>query len=109
MISPVVVDKRSCRSLRSNQSKIRDDACYYNRECPLTVYLCVTRILKKGKRDNATTPNSFNINCKDPLGRTAIAIAIENENLNMITGLLDENIEPGVSEWLSGLFLLWNA
>ena len=66
-------------------------------EVLLIIHLCVIRILKKGNKDNAVTPDSFNINCKDPLGRTAIAIAIENENLDMISVLLDEKIEPGVS------------
>ncbi|XP_063874470.1 transient receptor potential protein-like [Scylla paramamosain] len=57
----------------------------------------VKKILKKGSKDNDVTPDSFNINCKDPLGRSAIAIAIENENLDMITVLLEENIESGDS------------
>lgn len=37
----------------------------------------------------------FNINCVDPLGRTALLIAIENENIEMIELLLDNNIETG--------------
>ena len=29
-------------------------------------------------------PNLFDINCMDPLGRTGLIIAIENENLGVI-------------------------
>ncbi|KAJ1366541.1 anthranilate synthase component I [Parelaphostrongylus tenuis] len=36
-----------------------------------------------------------NINCVDPLGRSALLIAIENENTEMIELLLDNNIETG--------------
>uniref|UniRef100_A0A158P6X9 ANK_REP_REGION domain-containing protein n=1 Tax=Angiostrongylus cantonensis TaxID=6313 RepID=A0A158P6X9_ANGCA len=35
----------------------------------------------------------LNINCVDPLGRNALLIAIENENIEMIELLLDNNIE----------------
>ncbi|ULT98577.1 hypothetical protein L5515_003035 [Caenorhabditis briggsae] len=38
---------------------------------------------------------NFNINCLDPLGRNALLIAIENENIEMIELLLDHNIETG--------------
>ncbi|CAI4230702.1 unnamed protein product [Auanema sp. JU1783] len=37
----------------------------------------------------------FTINCVDPLGRNALLIAIENENIEMIELLLDNNIETG--------------
>lgn len=37
----------------------------------------------------------LNINCVDPLGRTALLIAIENENIEMIEVLLDNNCETG--------------
>lgn len=39
--------------------------------------------------------NSININCIDPLGRTALLIAIENENVEMIELLLSHNVEIG--------------
>ena len=39
--------------------------------------------------------SSLNINCVDPLGRTALQIAIENENIEMIELLLSHNIEVG--------------
>ena len=35
----------------------------------------------------------FDINCVDPLGRSALVIAIENENLAMIHLLLENGIE----------------
>lgn len=54
-------------------------------------------IVKKGLKENEKRANSFNINCKDPLGRTSLNIAIENENMDMIKMLLDENVAPGVS------------
>lgn len=31
----------------------------------------------------------FNINCRDPLGRSALMIAIDNENLEMVEILVD--------------------
>lgn len=39
--------------------------------------------------------SNLNINCVDPLGRTALLIAIENENIEMIELLLSHNIEVG--------------
>ncbi|XP_040567143.1 transient receptor potential protein isoform X1 [Lepeophtheirus salmonis] len=36
----------------------------------------------------------FDLNCVDPLGRSGLAIAIENENLEMINALLENKIEP---------------
>lgn len=38
---------------------------------------------------------NININCVDPLGRTAVLIAIENENIEMIEVLLMYNVELG--------------
>ena len=38
---------------------------------------------------------NININCVDPLGRTALLIAIENENIEMIVLLLSYNVELG--------------
>ncbi|KAK3883627.1 hypothetical protein Pcinc_012068 [Petrolisthes cinctipes] len=57
----------------------------------------VRKIVKKGVKENERRANTFNINCKDPLGRTSLNIAIENENLDMISMLLGENVEPGDS------------
>ncbi|KAK6745872.1 hypothetical protein RB195_012156 [Necator americanus] len=42
-----------------------------------------------------TIKDGLNINCVDPLGRNALLIAIENENIEMIELLLDNNIETG--------------
>ncbi|PAV58403.1 hypothetical protein WR25_23941 [Diploscapter pachys] len=39
--------------------------------------------------------NHFNVNCLDPLGRNALLIAIENENIEMIELLLKYEIETG--------------
>ena len=36
---------------------------------------------------------NININCIDPLGRTALLMAIDNENLEMIELLLDHKVE----------------
>ena len=38
---------------------------------------------------------NININCVDPLGRTALLIAIENENIEIIELLLSYNVELG--------------
>uniref|UniRef100_A0A914VMF5 Transient receptor ion channel domain-containing protein n=1 Tax=Plectus sambesii TaxID=2011161 RepID=A0A914VMF5_9BILA len=51
----------------------------------------VRMLLEAGKNSE----QAFNINCVDPLGRTALLIAIENENIEMIEVLLDYNIETG--------------
>ena len=40
-------------------------------------------------RDNGT----INIDCVDPLGRTALLMAIDNENLEMIELLLEFKVE----------------
>ena len=42
----------------------------------------------------------FDINCVDPLGRSALIIAVENENLDLIEMLLDVGINPKVSGWI---------
>ena len=36
---------------------------------------------------------SLNINCVDPLGRSAIFMAIDNENYEMLKLLVDHNVE----------------
>lgn len=38
-------------------------------------------------------PEVFNINCVDPLNRSALIAAIENENIELINILLDYNIQ----------------
>lgn len=43
--------------------------------------------------ENKDNPNSqLNINCVDPLNRSALIAAIENENFELIRILLDEGI-----------------
>ena len=39
-------------------------------------------------------PQIFDINCVDPLGRSGLIIAVENENIDMIEMLLSYNIKP---------------
>ncbi|GMT19061.1 hypothetical protein PFISCL1PPCAC_10358 [Pristionchus fissidentatus] len=39
--------------------------------------------------------DGLDINCKDALGRSALLIAVENENMEMIEFLLEQNIETG--------------
>ena len=39
----------------------------------------------------------FDLNCVDPLGRSGLVIAIENENIEMIQFLLESGIEIRVS------------
>ncbi|XP_071043671.1 transient receptor potential-gamma protein [Parasteatoda tepidariorum] len=71
------------------------------RECPLSVFekkflLCSERgdvpevraLLSKHK-DNSR----FNINCRDAIGRTALVVAIENENMELIELLLANGIK----------------
>lgn len=38
-------------------------------------------------------PEEFNVNCVDPLNRSALIAAIENENIDLIKILLDSNID----------------
>ncbi|CAC5362088.1 TRPC4 [Mytilus coruscus] len=46
---------------------------------------------------NMGLQTGLNINCVDPLGRTALLISIENENIEMIELLLSNNVELGDS------------
>ncbi|XP_069177288.1 transient receptor potential protein [Procambarus clarkii] len=39
-------------------------------------------------------PQELDINCTDPLGRSSLAIAIENENLDLMDLLLSFNVKP---------------
>lgn len=53
---------------------------------------CLFSILKKAKKENKKKAGSFNLNCVDPLGRSGVVVAVENENLDMILLLLDEGV-----------------
>ena len=44
----------------------------------------------------------FDIDCVDPLGRTGLVIAIENENIELIQYLLESGINPKVSFFATG-------
>ncbi|XP_054721282.1 transient receptor potential protein-like [Uloborus diversus] len=50
----------------------------------------VRALLEKHKNNDR-----FNINCRDAVGRTALVVAIENENMELIELLLDNGIEQG--------------
>ncbi|XP_045126101.1 transient receptor potential protein-like isoform X2 [Portunus trituberculatus] len=39
-------------------------------------------------------PQELDINCKDPLGRSSVAVAIENENLDLLECLLEYKVKP---------------
>lgn len=58
----------------------------------------VREIIQKNK----DMPEEFNINCVDPLMRSALISAIENENVELIRLLLDEGIQVKVNIGLSG-------
>ncbi|KAM7359756.1 transient receptor potential protein-like isoform 2-T2 [Cochliomyia hominivorax] len=45
--------------------------------------------------DNKDNPEKFNINCVDPMNRSALISAIENENFDLIIVLLEKGIEVG--------------
>uniref|UniRef100_A0A1A9VFI0 Transient receptor ion channel domain-containing protein n=1 Tax=Glossina austeni TaxID=7395 RepID=A0A1A9VFI0_GLOAU len=51
--------------------------------------------VKKIIDDNASNPDRFNINCVDPMNRSALISAIENENIDLIDLLLEKNIQVG--------------
>ena len=44
----------------------------------------------------------FDIDCVDPLGRTGLVIAIENENIELIQYLLESGISPKVGFFATG-------
>ncbi|XP_075147986.1 transient receptor potential [Haematobia irritans] len=45
--------------------------------------------------ENKDQPDKFNINCVDPMNRSALISAIENENYDLILVLLEEGIQVG--------------
>lgn len=47
------------------------------------------RILKEPNKDD----DHININCVDPLGRSALLMAIDNENLDMVHLLISCNVD----------------
>lgn len=63
----------------------------------------VREIIQKNK----DMPEEFNINCVDPLMRSALISAIENENVELIRLLLDEGIQVKVNIGLSGEWWWW--
>lgn len=49
----------------------------------------VSRILEEVNDED----NHININCVDPLGRSALLMAIDNENLDMVDLLINNNVD----------------
>ncbi|CAJ0580585.1 unnamed protein product, partial [Mesorhabditis spiculigera] len=72
-----------------HHSSMIDDFVKNNFYCHVNGVILEVRCLETAKQD------AFDINCVDPLGRSALHIAIENENIEMIELLLDHNIETG--------------
>lgn len=56
------------------------------------IYINIYSILE----ENKDKPEEFDINCTDPLGRTALIAAIENENIDLINVLLEAGIQVQV-------------
>jgi ankyrin repeat protein len=52
--------------------------------------------VKRHIDEHKSNPKEFNLNCVDPLGRTALLSAIENENFELMELLLNEGIEMKV-------------
>jgi transient receptor potential cation channel subfamily C member 4 len=48
--------------------------------------------------ENKNNPKEFSINCVDPLHRSALLSAIENENFELIEMLLEEGIQVNVND-----------
>lgn len=46
-------------------------------------------------QEYANNPQELDINCVDPLNRSALVTAIENENIELIQILLEEGIRVG--------------
>lgn len=53
------------------------------------INLLIFRILEEVNEEN----DRININCVDPLGRTALLMAIDNENLDMVELLIFYNVD----------------
>lgn len=51
--------------------------------------MLIFRILQDKNEEN----DRININCVDPLGRTALLMAIDNENLDMVDLLINYNVD----------------
>lgn len=58
----------------------------------LFFYCYFQRILQEVNDENDHI-NSININCVDPLGRSALLMAIDNENLGMVELLINFNVD----------------
>lgn len=71
----------------------------------LSSYTVCVFVCDRMLQEYMSQPDQFNINCVDPLNRSALIAAIENENIDLIRLLLDNNIKVKVrsTENLVGL------
>lgn len=69
------------------------DKSYLQRQFVILMFSVRYRMLE----DQKEQPDTFNVNCVDPLNRSALIAAIENENIDLIRLLLDFNIKVKVS------------
>lgn len=110
-------------SLRNHSDPSRRGSCYVpNEEIALTwrgkryVLVWYPRPILINVRlieQYGNNPEELDINCVDPLNRSALVAAIENENIELIRLLLEANIEVKVSMFRlqplreSDSFVLW--
>lgn len=62
----------------------------------LSSYTVCVFVCDRMLQEYMSQPDQFNINCVDPLNRSALIAAIENENIDLIRLLLDNNIKVKV-------------
>lgn len=62
----------------------------------LSSYTMYEFVCDRMLQEYMSQPDQFNINCVDPLNRSALIAAIENENIDLIRLLLDNNIKVKV-------------
>ena len=86
--------KDACSSSRSNFQ------LQSSQSLPLLSFLFLNERTNKQKTSflkglNQLDRGKFSIDCVDPLGRTALVLAIENENMELIESLLKNGASPG--------------
>ncbi|CAL4127997.1 unnamed protein product [Meganyctiphanes norvegica] len=55
----------------------------------------VKHIINQARKLERRRPGTYNINCRDPMGRTSLHLALEQENLPMVEMLLEEGVQTG--------------
>lgn len=69
--------------------------------CFINFFSSNIRILQEVNEEN----DHININCVDPLGRSALLMAIDNENLDMVELLINYKVKTKLSfQWLDFIF-----